>query len=228
MKLKKILLWTTCIIILFSLPFIIKSTWFEFDKDIDGNRFSQYGSYIGGLLGATFAGLSFFILALTFKHQIDISEATKKNEQLNYIHILYDSVLSEINNLSYKNIRGTEVFYSFTMESINEPQGVLDQLNSLLSSFENLISFSKTFTFPNEETRKITMTRIYFLYYSKIIWPVHANIWTKMKDRLQAEHDDAEFYFIKYQNLSIEAIEYLSNQNLIAGGKEHFNYKNPL
>lgn len=222
MKLQAILLWTILIIILFSLPFIVKSTWFEFDKDIDGNRFSQYGSYIGGLLGATFAGLSFFIIALTYKHQIDISESAKRTEQLNYIHSLYDSVLSEINNLSYKNIRGTEVFYTFNIESINEPQGVLDQLNSLLSSFENLISFSKSSAYQNAETKRITLTRIYFLYYSKIIWPVHANIWTKMKGRLQAEHDDAKFYFSKYQNLSNEAIEYLVSQNLIAPNKEHF------
>ena len=222
MKFWKIIVYTLVAILVVSLPFISKSTLFRFDQDIDANRFSQYGSYIGGLLGASFAGLSFFILAKTFIQQLATEKSRILNETLSYIDKLYDSTVKEISNLSYKSTRGVEVFYTFNEESLKEPQGLLDQLNSVLSTFENLVDYAKVATYPTDDIKRITLTRIYFLYYSKVLWPVHASIWTTLRDTLEKDHDDSPFYFRKYRELSKETIEYLVRQNQIAGNKDHF------
>src|SRR5688500_15006319 len=120
MKFWKIIFYTLVAILIVSLPFIINSHLFKFDKDIDADRFSQYGSYIGGLLGACFAGLSFFILAKTFSQQLRSENSRMLNDTLNYIDRLYDNTANEISNLSHKEIRGVEVFYNFDNESLNE------------------------------------------------------------------------------------------------------------
>ncbi|WP_162915532.1 hypothetical protein [Paraflavitalea soli] len=135
---------------------------------------------------------------------------------------LYDSVVAEINNLNYKGFSGIEIFFQFKFDSIHEPQPVLDQLNALLTNYSNLLLVAKRTIFTSEDEKSITMTRIYFLYYSKILWSVHANIASKMKEWIEVHHDDASIYLKRYFDLSNETIEYLSQKGLIKGDKAHF------
>lgn len=222
MKLTRIVISTVLIILLFSLPFIIKSQWFLWKSDIDSERLSQYGSYIGGLLGASFAGLSLFIIILTYRHQLETSYSSKENEDLAYIHKLHEAILVDLESLTYGQYKGTEVLFNLEPDFIKKSQNVLDQVNSLLCSFEHLILIAKNTKYSSEDIQRITLTRIYFLYYSKLLWPIHAVIWTKMKDSLSELHDDAKFYFPRYQSLSKESIDYLTEQKLIAANKKHF------
>ncbi|NCU06245.1 MAG: hypothetical protein GXC73_19995 [Chitinophagaceae bacterium] len=214
MRISHIIALTVGIILIFSLPFILKSSLFEFDKDIDANRFSQYGSYIGGLLGASFAGLSFFILVLTYRAQIEDGKRNRQNENLNHIYSLYNSVLSEIDSLSHKNAKGVEVFYVIDSESIKKPQGILDQLNSILVSFDNLIKLANNTEYISDEIKELTLTRIHFQYYSKIIWPVNAKIGSEIRKELSATHDNAKYYFECYDRLSVQTIKYLNGRSL--------------
>jgi hypothetical protein len=220
MKNSKILffVWVTLIIMTcFSIPFFLR--WLSQDT------LSQYGSYIGGLVGATFTGLGFIILVLTYRHQLQTSDSSKKADQLQYVHQLYELLLSDLDSLSYRFFKGIDVFYQFTAESVNEPQPVLDQLNSILNAFENIIYVAHHTEYENDSIKTMTLTRIYFLYYSKILWPVHAIIYTEMKEQLNRIHDDAKFYLPKYEALSHEAIDFLAKQKLVSGQKGHLNMK---
>lgn len=212
---------TVVLILLASLPFVLHSNINPLNP-IDAERFSQYGSYIGGLIGASCAGLSLIIIVLTYRHQLGVEQSNSQTAEVDRLEKLYESVVDEISNLSYKGVKGSEVFFQFKMQSIHEPQGVLDQLNSLLTNFNNLLLAAKRTKFRTSEEQSTMLARIYFLYYAKILWPVHASIWTEMRAWIAENHDDASIYFTKYEELADETIEYLTRNNLVKGGKKHF------
>jgi hypothetical protein len=143
MNVGKIIALTFLIIIVFSIPFLLETERFQFSKFIDANRFSQYGDYIGGLLGATFAGMSFFILALSYRDQIRNNKEGDLQQNVRFINSLFESVSREINDIQYKEWRGSEFFFKFSFNSIEEPQNVLDQLNAVLNSMVHCIPPAK-------------------------------------------------------------------------------------
>lgn len=118
---------------------------------------------------------------------------------------------------------GTDAFYNFTKANnfLNVGNSVMDDLNSLLFSFANLLGIIKTTKFKKDSVKDAILTRTYFLYYSKILWPVHREIWSVDRPDLLKHHDDSIFIFPRYQRLSKETIEYLTGKNLIAPNKNH-------
>ena len=100
----------------------------------------------------------------------------------------------------------------------------MDHLNSIcIISYENLLIIAKKSRYENDEFRAITLTRIYFLFYSKILWPVHKHIWTKLRPTLISGHDDSKHIFPRFKKLAKEVIEELQKKSLIEREKKHIN-----
>jgi hypothetical protein len=223
MKLSKIIIPTFLIILAFSVPFLLDWEHFRFSKDIDATRFGQYGDYIGGLLGATFAGMGFLILALSYRTQINSSRSSEEHQSMQLINSLYESVTFEINNVTYQQWQGSEVFYKFSINSLDEPQNVLDQLNSVLNSMQHLIKAAKNSIYPSDDMKRLTLSRVYMLCYSKILWPVNARIMapnSKISERLKQWHDDFPYYSKRFDDLEKETFEYLAKEGLTAPKKQ--------
>jgi hypothetical protein len=201
--------------------FLWQSKLFLFKDEIDGAKFGQFGDYIGGTLGTIFAGVNFILLIGTYCIQRDDSKINHQNQDLNYINNLYDNTVSDIKNLTFKEFKGIDVFYNLKIDNYQTPNSVMNHLNSILFSFEQLISTAQNAQYSKDEIKDITLTRIYFLYYSKVLWPIDEHIWKNLKDKLLQEHDDSKFIFPRFKKLSKETIEHLATKKVIEPNKPH-------
>ena len=160
------------------------------------------------------------LLIYTYRIQGEDHKINNQNQDIDYINNLYDSILEDINNTEFGEHKGLEAFYNYRWEPNVPVNSVLDSLNAILYSFENLILFAKATKYKNEEIKRITLTRIYFLFYSKVLWPVSFAIWDQ-KDKLLSKHDDSKFILPMYAKLTKETVNYLGSQKVIAVPKQH-------
>jgi hypothetical protein len=184
---------------------------FSSHLEIDGARFGQFGSFIGPI----FTTASFLLLFFTWRNSQQIRD-------LNYINELYDHIEDDINSVTFINWDGIYAFYNFRADNHQTPNSVMNHLNSVLFSYQHLLEVARSTIYRNDRIREITLTRIHFLYYSKILWPVYESIWRNLRERFVQDnpigtgHDDSRFLFPRYLNFSSETINYLSARNLIA------------
>jgi len=65
--------------------------------------------------------------------------------------------------------------------------------------------------------KDIILTKIHFLYFSKIIWPVYQEIYNNRKDELMAaKHAGTELLFQKYEQLTRQSYNYLIDKNYVS------------
>jgi hypothetical protein len=214
---------SSCIVLASLVFFSWKSTLFDWTSQIDSSKFGQYGDFVGGLLGTFFAGLTLFLLVHTYRIQRKDNVINRQNQDINDIEILYNNIVIDINNLRFRDHIGTDAFYNFTKANdfFKVGNSVMDDLNSLLFSFENLLGIIRNTNFKKQTVKDALLTRTYFLFYSKVLWPVHREIWSTNRPELLKNHDDSKFIFPRYKGLSKETIEYLTEKDLIAPNKDH-------
>jgi hypothetical protein len=138
---------------------------------------------------------------------------------------MFDNLVKEIDSIQFrKKMRngesivhtGSDALYNFDESHWQNPNSVLNNLQSVLTSFEHLIFIANKIKYKYNKQKPIFLTRIYFLYYTDIIWPVNQILYTRQKDIIiQKGHPGAEQLFEKYENLTIQTYEYLLKGNLV-------------
>ncbi|MBN2348790.1 MAG: hypothetical protein JXJ22_08140 [Bacteroidales bacterium] len=220
------------ILILLSFVFFIGNLYSVLNIELSTLELSRYGDFMGGFFGTILAGASILILYLTLQSQIKLTKNERIKSDLELINQLINELNADINNLSVGGKNGVECFYLMSKDFFRNPQHLLDMLNTYLISMENLIQIAKNSRYKNKKIKKSVLTRIYFNYYSKILWPVYrqyenngkTETYIDIKNFLlnEIKHDDSKVILPKYEKISKKCIKYLEENRLIFGKKEHF------
>ncbi len=204
------------IILLTLFMFLWKVPIFHFRNEIDATKFEEFGDYLGGIFGA----ISFILLIYTYNLQHEETHINRQTQDIEYINILYNNIVDDISNAVYGKYKGLEAIYNFKWNS-EIKNSIMDTLNSILLSFENLIEIAKNDTnYKNDKIKDITLTRIYFLFYSKVLWSVDTGIW-EQREILLSDHDDSKFIIPRFAKITQETVKYLTDRGLIAPNKDH-------
>lgn len=183
----------------------------------------QFGDFYGGILGTivTFFGLYFIYHTYQLQNkQLDIA---KKDADFEIINKLYSDLLQEINSIQFRRkdyvtltrheetlFTGLDALYNFDNNHWHSPNSLLNNLNSIIISFNQLILMANRVKYKYTDMKDIMLTKIFFLSYSKIVWPVYHEIYSKQREELlQRGHPDSPALFINYEHLTKQTYEYL-------------------
>lgn len=211
---------------------------------IPHDSLGQFGDFYGGVF-ATIAS----IVAGVYLYQTYAN--SKKDSDFQIINKLFDNIVQDINSLQFriqydkvkngdpadkkwdelpadkqKFYTGIDAIYNFNSYQHTNPNSIMNHLNSILNSFENIIYMAdKRVLYKHSEMKEITLKRIYYLYYSQILWSVwdleypnenrphcEARMLTDFKN---GKHDDSKHTVKRYATLSIQTIKFLSDRGLI-------------
>jgi hypothetical protein len=177
----------------------------------------QFGDFYGGILGTivTFFGLYFIYHTYQLQNkQLDIA---KKDSDLEIMNKLYSDVLQEINSIQYRRKKtahseeilfsGIDALYNFDANHWNNPNSVLNHLSSIIVSFDQLIFMANKYEY--DPMKSIMLTKVYFLYFSKIVWPVYQELYRNRKQELLDRGHPGESLFKNYERLTRDAYAYL-------------------
>jgi hypothetical protein len=201
---------------------------------ISASTLGQFGGFYGGVI-ATVAS----IFAGVYLYQTYTN--AKKDSDFKIINKLFDNIVHDINSLQFriqydkdwkefpqaeqKVYTGIDAIYNYNSFHHTNPNSVMNHLNSILNSFENIIHMANArVLYKYDDMKEITLKRIYYLYYSHILWSVweleypnekRPNCEKEMLSRFSKQnlHDDSKFIVDKYAKLSIETIKFLSDDN---------------
>lgn len=184
----------------------------------------QFGDFYGGVLGTLVTFIGIYFIYSTFKLQGAQLDIAKKDADLEIMNKLYSELLLDINSIEYRDrnhldiskpdivFHGIDALYNFGDNYERNPNSVLNHLNSILISFDHLFTMAKQVRYKHQDMKKIIFTKIYFLYYSKIIWPVFHQIYQKHKEKLlETKQPNAKAIFDNYERLTKETYTYLLN-----------------
>jgi hypothetical protein len=195
-------------LILFSLYLFLKGQYKNFHSSIDTDKFSNYGTFIGGLFGS----LSIYLLLLTYFYSLQSNELTK-------IETFYQDLNSEINDASFDGKKGVDAYLTYSMQT-KVKNVILDNLNVVVTSFATYLKYINDNKLISDADKKTYTTRLYLIYYSKVLWPLHETILENGVIFIIKEmHDDSKLILPKYADLGIKCINYLRNENIAAASE---------
>lgn len=184
----------------------------------------QFGDFYGGILGTLITFLGLYFIYNTYNLQSAQLDIAKKEADLEIVNKLYSELLQEINSIQYRRksktpngenkeelFLGIDALYNFDKNHWRSPNSVLNHVNSIMVSFDQLIFMVENrFMYKHKETKNILLTKIYFLFYSKITWPVYQEIYLHRKRGLITRgHPDSPPLFKLYKRLTKQTYEYL-------------------
>lgn len=215
---------------------------------IPSDKLGQFGDFYGGVIATIASIFAGVYLYYTYKN-------AKKDSDFQIINKLFDNIVHDINSLQFrvqydieteedkkdenkkwkvlpiaeqKFYTGIDAIYNLNAFQHTNPNSVMNHLNSILNSFENILYMAnqRVLYKYGDKQKEITLKRIYYLYYSHILWSVwdleypnkkRPNCEKEMLSRFSKQnlHDDSKFIVDKYAKLSIETIKYLADRNLI-------------
>lgn len=167
-----------------------------------------------------------FHLSYTYQVQKTQLDIAKKNADLEIFNKLYSEILQEVNSIQYRRkikedgnyiddkgklFTGIDALYNFDENHWHSPNSVLNHINSIMISFDQLILMTDTrFKYKHKETKDILLTKIYLLFYSKITWPVYQEIYRfRRKDLIEKGYPDSPSLFKNYERLTKQTYDYL-------------------
>jgi len=195
------------------------------------DKLGQFGDFYGGVIATIASIFAGVYLYYTY-------ENAKKDSDLQIINKLFDNIVNDINNIQFRaqydkdwkdlppnkqNLyTGIDAIYNFNSLLHTNPNSVLNHLSFILNSFENIIYMANKVRYKYDDMKEITLKRIYYLYYSHILWSVWELEYPNEKRpnsnkgllgdlSKQNLHDDSKYTVDKYAKLSIETIEFLSD-----------------
>lgn len=200
---------------------------------ISPTTLGQFGEFYGGIIATIASIVAGVYLYQTYKN-------AKKDSDFQIINKLFDNIVHDINSLQFhiqydkdwtelpmdnqKLYTGIDAIYNFNSYHHTNPNSVMNHLNSILNSFENILYMAnkRVLYKYGDKQKEIILKRIYYLYYSHILWSVwelefpnekRPNCEKEMLSRFSKEnlHDDSKFIVDKYAKLSIETINFLSD-----------------
>jgi len=198
---------------------------------ISSTILGQFGDFYGGVFATIASIIAGVYLYLAYSN-------SKKDSDFQIINKLFDNIVQDINRLQFsinydenwKELApekkrlyiGMDALYNFNLLHKTNPNSVMNHLNSILNSFENIILMANRVKYKYDDMKEITLKRIYYLYYSQILWSVweleypntnRPNAVNGLLGILSKEHDDSKFIVDKYANLSIKTILFLSHNS---------------
>lgn len=187
-------------------------------EKINHSKFVSFGN----LVGTVFAIFGFYILYKNYINQ-------KKQTELSVITRLYDNIVTDINDLEYKDNKGIYALYNFDDQHREKANAnsVMNHLNLILISFRNLIKVTEDSCNLGEELKELNLTRIFLLFNAKITWPVFHSIYSELyEDSFLADgktlklkglknHTDSSIIFEIYKDLIRKTYKYLEPKGLI-------------
>lgn len=192
---------------------------------IDTSTFNDFGTFYGGIVGTIVAFFGLYFIYRTFEIQEKQFETVKKDADFNIINKLYDNLIQEINSIQIRvkkdpNDEGqvyTGIDALFNFDSSIPNNAVLNHLQSILIAFEHILLLAETkVKYKYDAQKEITLTRIYFLYYEKIIWPVYEKLYSQEKDKLlERGHPGTNELFKKYETLTKETYDFLLEKHYV-------------
>jgi len=205
------------IITIFSVQVFLNAEYFNHAQLIKSDKFGDFGSFYGGVLGTLVAIIALIILFKTFFYQ-------RIQSELFIINKLYDDIINDINDLEYKTFKGIKALINFDSEH-DDPKipenrnSVMNHLSLILTNFINLINITKKSRYISKYVKEINLDRIYLMYNAKITWPVFEKIYDKMYDDYKngkgqekkglKHHTDASIIFPRYEKLVGETYHFL-------------------
>jgi hypothetical protein len=207
---------------------------FENNRCFDKLALGQFGDFYGGVVATLAAILAGIYLYKTYLNG-------KKDSDFQIINRLFENIVQDINNLQYRVLNdenwerlpfeeqafftGMDAIYNFNSLHKTNPNSILNHLNSIINSFDNIIFMANKVRYKYADLKEITLKRIYFLYYSRILWPVWELEYPNERNQngargLLSSLKDPKydhFYTInRYAEFSIRTIKFLSDKKIIS------------
>jgi hypothetical protein len=188
---------------------------------------NDFGTFYGGLLGTIVASFGLYYIFRTYSIQAKQFDVVKKDADFNIINTLYDNLIQEINSIQFRKkkdandigqeFKGIDALYNFDKSHWHSPNAVLNHLQSILIAFEHILLFAeRKIRYKYDDQKDVILTRIYFLYYEKIIWPVYQNLYRDVKeDLIQRGHPGTKQLFEKYEDLTKKTYQYLLKRGYV-------------
>lgn len=195
----------------------------------------QFGDFYGGILGTLVTFASVYFIFQAYRTQQKELEISKKSVDLETLNRLYSELVAQIDTLEYRRIKyemgrptsetemfkGSDALYNFDDYYMVNPNTVLNSLNGILVSFRHTILMIGKVRYKYSFMKEVMLTKVYFLYYSKIIWPVYSYIYDKHKDvLLNDKQPNAKHIFENYESLTKEAYKYLISKGHVDAPSE--------
>lgn len=189
--------------------------------------FSNFGTFYGGVVGTIVASFALYFIFKTYDIQEKQFDIVKKDADFNIINKLYDNLILEINSIQFRKKKdendvgevftGIDALFNFDKSQLQTPNSVLNHLQSILIAFEHILLLAeKKIRYKYDDQKNITLTRIYFLYYEKIIWPVYQNLYRDIKeDLIKQGHPGTQELFLKYEDLTRRAYKFLLDKKYV-------------
>jgi uncharacterized membrane protein len=201
-------------------------------------QLGQFGDFYGGILGTLITFISIYFIYRAYSVQQEAYnvqqqelELAKKSADLEILNRLYSELVEGINNIEYRRVktnpnetspeeseifRGVDALYNFDETFMNNRNSVLNSLNGILVSFDQTISMINKVKYKYADMKEIMLTKVYFLYYSKILWPVYSHILDKHRDALLAmKQPNAQTLFSNYERLTRETYKFLISKGYV-------------
>lgn len=189
----------------------------------------QAGDFYGGILGTIITIFGLYFIYRTYNIQNIQLDVAKKDSDLEIINKLYSDLLQEINTIQYRRIKrnekgelseelflGLDALYNFDENNIHSPNSILNNLNSIIFSFDQLIFMAESkVKYKYQDMKNIMLTKIYFLYYSKITWPVFHRIYNNRTIIKIEGNPDYHSFLKNYKRLTKRTQDYLQKSGHI-------------
>src|ERR1035437_3847861 len=141
---------------------------------INTSVFSDFGTFYGGILGTIVACFGLYFIFRTFDVQEKQFDIVKKDADFNIVNRLYDNLVQEINSIQFRKkenqidvgqvFNGIDALYNFDGSHWNNPNSVLNHLQSIFIAFEHILLLAdKKIRYKYDDQKDIILTRIYFL-----------------------------------------------------------------
>ncbi|MBK5283769.1 MAG: hypothetical protein JJE25_00045 [Bacteroidia bacterium] len=183
-----------------------------------------FGDFYSGVVATLASIIAGIILYRTYIN-------VKKESDFQIINKLYDNIVEDINSLHYRKMldkdgkvlpkeeqiifTNIDALHNFDAAHWKNRNSILDHLNSILNSFENIIYMSNKIRYKYDDMKELTQRRIYLLYYSKVLWPVKTKIYGEQFETLLKHHDDSKYILKKYVTMTLDTLNFLGERNLI-------------
>lgn len=193
----------------------------------DTSVFNDFGTFYGGILGTIVACFGLYFIFRTYDIQEKQFEIVKKDADFNIVNTLYDNLIQEIDSIQFRKrkdeddvgqvFHGIDALYNFDSSHWNNPNAVLNHLQSVFIAFEHILLLAdKKIRYKYDDQKDITLTRIYFLYYEKIIWPVYQHLYREVKEELlKRGHPGTNELFAKYEDLTKKTYKFLLEKKYV-------------
>lgn len=224
---KRILIFCIITVVIFILLFNLQIIFP--DSDFRHSTLGEFGEFYGGVLGTILALAGLYFIYQTYSQQAEQLKIAKYDADFEIINKLYNDLLEEINSIQYRKTRnqdgheiiqaelyqGIDALYNFDSSHWKNPNSVINQLNSIIISFDQLLMMTNKVKFKYDDLKEIMLTKTYFLFNSKILWPAVAIYSSREEFGLTNDNADSTIFFKGYKRLTIATIDYLTKKKLM-------------